>query len=183
MPKPFSLIVFLLLAISALAELPAVAPRKSPEFTIAEPSGKIILLSSLKGKVVVMEFLFLKSEHCLRVARTLNKLGAELGPQGFQPVGVVFGPDANEQFVAYLVDSFKLAYPVGYATSENVDSFLGRTRNQILNNPQVVVIDRAGMIRASSGGRGGDPKLEDENSLRTLIDSLLKEGAPQRTAK
>jgi hypothetical protein len=39
-----------------------------------------------------------------------------------------------------------------------------------------VVIDRAGMIRATSGGAGGDPKLEDEGSLRNLIDSLLKEG-------
>ena len=31
------------------------------------------------------------------------------------------------------------------------------------------------MIRAASGVSGGDPRLADENSLRSLIDSLLKE--------
>jgi hypothetical protein len=30
------------------------------------------------------------------------------------------------------------------------------------------------MIRATSGAAGGDPTLEDENSLRKLIDGLLK---------
>jgi hypothetical protein len=42
--------------------------------------------------------------------------------------------------------------------------------------PQIVVIDREGVIRAQSG-RSGDPNLENENYLRNLIDSLLKEGA------
>jgi hypothetical protein len=45
--------------------------------------------------------------------------------------------------------------------------------------PQIVVIDRTGTIRATSGG-AGDPRLEDENSLRSLIDSLLREGGPAR---
>ena len=76
-----------------------------------------------------------------------------------------------------VVDSLKLTYPLGYAQKEAVDSYLGRNGNEILNIPQVVVIDRAGMIRATSGGRRGDPALEDENSLRILIKSLLKEGA------
>jgi len=38
----------------------------------------------------------------------------------------------------------------------NLDSYLGRTRNEVLNIPQVAVIDRAGMIRAASGG---DPQI------------------------
>jgi hypothetical protein len=36
------------------------------------------------------------------------------------------------------------------------------------------------MIRATSGGRGGDPALEDESSLRNLIEGLLNEGAAGR---
>ena len=61
-----------------------------------------------------------------------------------------------------------------------MDSYLGRNGNEILNIPQVVVIDREGMIRATSGGRGGDPALENENSLRNLINGLLNEGAGSR---
>ena len=154
-------------------------PRKSPEFAIHEPSGKTTMLSSLSGKVVVMEFLFIRSEHCLRVAKMLNKLHGELGSRGFQPVGITFDPpngNTGPQLVSYMVDYFKLTYPIGYSAKGDVDTYLSRSGNQTLNIPQIVVIDRTGMIRATSGGPGGDPKLEDENSLRNLINALLEDG-------
>jgi peroxiredoxin len=171
------------LATSAFALPTVTVLRKSPEFTIADASGKTTQLSSFKGKVVVMEFLFVKSPHCMRVATTLNKLNRELGANGFQAVGIVFDPPnttETEPLLPAVVDSLKLTYPLGYASKGAVDSYLGRSGNEILNIPQVVVIDRAGMIRATSGGRGGDPALEDENSLRNLIEGLLNEGAAGR---
>ena len=51
-----SAIAFVALTVSAFAAPPL--PRKSPEFTITDPSGKQILLSSFKGKVVVMPLMF-----------------------------------------------------------------------------------------------------------------------------
>jgi peroxiredoxin len=181
-PRKLALIGFLTVTSSTLlSNTPA--PRKSPEFSFSEPAGKQTLLSSFKGKVVVMEFLFMNSEHCLRVAKTLNRLQGDLGQRGFQSVGVVFGPNADEQRVVYLVDYFKLAYPVGYTTPAKVDSFLGRAGNEVLSIPQVVVIDRAGTIRAASGGGRGDPKLENESYLRDLIDGLLKEDLPATSAR
>jgi len=172
---------------SAFAVPSVKARRKSPEFTIADSSGKTTLLSGFKGKVVVMEFLFVKSQHCIRVATMLNKLNSELGPSGFQAVGIVFDPPNAEgtgaQLLPAMVNYLKLTYPMGYASKDEVDNYLGRNGNEILNIPQVVVIDRAGMIRATSGGRGGDPALEDENSLRTLILGLLKEMPPDSKKK
>jgi len=165
----------LALAASALAS--SVVPRKSPEFTIVEASGKETALSSFNGKVVVIEFFFLRSPRCLRVAQTLNRLHTELGPRGFQPVGIVFGPDADVQRVTYFAGDFKLTYPLGYSRPDQVDAYLAREPREILNIPQIVVIDRAGVIRSQSGGKGGDPTLENENSLRTLIENLLAEKA------
>jgi len=169
------------LAASSLLALPATAPRESPEFTISLPAGKTSLLSSYKGKVVVVEFFFLASEHCMHVAQVLNNLNHDLGPRGFQPIGIVFDPPgvrtSGEKVIPSLVDYFKLTYPVGYARKLDVDTYLSRTWNQVLAIPQMVVIDRAGRIRATTGDRT-DPKLEDENSLRALIDELLKEGTP-----
>jgi peroxiredoxin len=162
-------------------------PRKSPEFTIHEPSGKDVLLSSFKGKVVMVEFLFIRSPKCLDLARTMNKLNADLGGRGFQALAVAFpapGSDANGPLVANVVDAFKLTYPVGYANKVEVDQYLGREQTETLKIPQVVIIDRAGMIRAQSGGRNGDLRLENEASLRTLLDGLLKESrAPAAPAK
>src|SRR5689334_14258605 len=103
--KVTSMFLAMALATSVFA-LPTVL-RKSPEFTIAGSSGKTTLLSSFKGKVVVMEFLFIKSPNCIRVATMLNKLNRELGTNGFQAVGIVFDPpnttETGEQFLPAVV--------------------------------------------------------------------------------
>jgi peroxiredoxin len=175
----------LTLAFLTLATTPAVPsaliPRKSPEFTIHEPSGKQVLLSSFKGKVVMIEFLFLRSAKCLSLAQTMSKLSADLGGRGFQAVAVAFpapGSDANGPLVGYTAENLKLTYPVGYANKVEVDQYLSREGTEILRIPQVVIIDRSGVIRAQSGGRNGDLRLEDEAYLRTMIDRLLKENPP-----
>ena len=188
MQKFIAGVVVLAIAASALVAPAAPLPRQSPEFSIVEPGGATILLSSLKGKVVVVEFLFVKSEHCLRVVRMLEKLRGELGPRGFQPVGIVFDPPnapvEGRLLAAQMTDYFKLSFPVGYTSKENVDSYLGRTQNEVLSIPQVVVIDRMGLIRATTGARGGaDPTLEDESTLRTLIAKLLDEGSSPGAGK
>lgn len=192
MLKPKLIALILISALTAGAQLapPPAVPRKSPDFFISnpsDPSGKAALLSSLKGKVVVLAFLFVQSDHCLKVARTLDKLNSELRSRGFQASVIVFDPPkvrpSNGGLIQPWVNYFKLTLPVGFATKDQVDTYLGRTGNELLAIPQIVVIDRAGMIRAASGARV-DPTLEDENSLRTLLDPLLKEsppaGAPSR---
>lgn len=187
MPKIIVPVLALLLFAAALAMPPSVAPRRSPEFLISnpsDPSGKTTLLSSLKGKVVVLDFWFIQSDHCLRVAKVLNQLNSELEPRGFQALGVVFDPpnakDTEGRLIQPTVNYLKLGYPVGYASKTEVDSYLGRTGDRILSIPQIVVIDRAGFIRMATGDRV-DPNLEDEDSLRTLLDGLLKENPPPAT--
>lgn len=187
MKKFIATILLFVLSVSTLGAPSAPVLRKSPEFIISNPSnpsGKTTLLSRLKGKVVVLDFWFIQSDHCLRVAKMLNKLNSEMASRGFQALGVVFDPpntrDSEGRLVEPTVNFLKLGYPVGYASKTAVDTYLGRTGNQILSIPQIVVIDRAGMIRAASGARV-DPTLEDENSLRTLLDSLLKESPPPGT--
>lgn len=54
---------------------------------------------------------------------------------------------------------------------------------EVLNIPQLVDIDRAGMIRAMSGATGCDPRLEDESSRRGLIEGLLTEGVATNGGK
>ena len=176
MQKFTSIVLVFAFVVSATVAPPL--PRKSPEFIIYEPSGKQILLSSFKGKVVMIEFMFLKSAKCLNLARTMNKLNTELGPQGFQPIAIAFpapGSDATGPLVGYMVDYFKLSYPAGYANKDNVDQYLGRAPIEALRIPQVVLIDRAGMIRAQSGGHDGNLKLEEEDYLRSTLEGLLKE--------
>lgn len=188
MPKFIALILILLLVRPASSFSPAVTPYKSPELVIsnpADPTGSTTLLSSLKGKVVVVEFMFIQSNHCVRVAKVLNQLNQELGPRGFQALGVAFDPPSVKEpslgvMIQPAIQYFKLTYPIGYASKSAVDTYLDRPAKETLSIPQVVVIDRAGFIRAMSGPHT-DPDLEQESSLRTLIDRLLKENAPPAT--
>jgi peroxiredoxin len=180
-PKNKLMLVLVSVLVAAnLTATPSSVPRKSPEFLVSEPFGNTVLLSSLRGKVVVIEFFFLQSNHCTRVAKMLNELNHEMGARGFQALGVVFDPpnvpDSHGELIRPAVNFFHLTYPVGYSHKEDVDSFLDRKPQEILNIPQIVVIDRDGIIRAVSGGTGGDPRLEDEASLRALVEELLNHG-------
>ena len=105
---------FVALTVSAFATPPV--PRKSPEFTITDPSGKQMLLSSLKGKIVVMPFMFTTCPHCQRYAQELTQLQKEFGPRGVVFLGTVFN-DANGAMAAQFVKEFNVGFPVGYAIS------------------------------------------------------------------
>ena len=168
----------------ALGVFPASArvevPRKSPDLMIVAPSGKQTRLSSLRGKVVLVEFFLTNCPRCQRVEGTIAKLYKELGSRGFQAIGIAFDKGINGPIVTDLVQRLGITYPVGYASSDKVDSYLGRQPMERFRVPQIVVIDRRGVIRAQSSPTG-EKNLEDENYLRDLIDSLLKERAPARS--
>ena len=172
-PKMLALTVFLALGFSTVfASAPV--PRKSPEFIIVEPSGKQTLLSSLKGRVVVLEFFLINCPRCQRVTGTIARLQKELGQRGFQAVGIAFDTGINGSRVTDFMQRAGVSYPVGYTSSDKVDSYLGRQLMERLRVPQIVVIDRRGIIRAQSA-QNGEKNLEDENYLRNLIDGFLKE--------
>jgi peroxiredoxin len=161
-----------------LAQAPS--SRKSPEFSIDQSSGEKILLSGLKGKVVVMEFMFVGSAHCLHIAEMLNKLQGDLGSRGFQAAAVAFGPHSDQAMVGHVAERLQLTYPLGFATSERVDAYLGREGTEKLKIPQLIVIDRKGIIRSATGT--ANPTLEDEALLRVVLEPLLKEPPPSGNA-
>lgn len=168
-----SLAVLLVLAVSAVVAA-APVPRKSLDFTV-EPSGKQTSLSDFQGKVVVIEFLLTDCPHCMRVAKMIAKLDKELGPGGFQPVGIAFDNDISGKKVAAFAQRLGITYLTGYTSSLTVDRYLGRKASDRFMVPQIVVIDRKGVIRAQSRPVR-EANLEDENYLRNLIEALLKEG-------
>jgi len=169
-----SAIAFVALTVSAFAAPPL--PRKSPEFTITDPSGKQILLSSFKGKVVVMPLMFTTCPHCQREAQMLTKLQKEFAGRPLQVLGTAFNDEANGPVVLQFIKEFNIGFPVGYSKRDSVISYLGLSVMDRWVVPQVAVIDKKGMIVAQSEATG-TPALQDENYMRTLIDKLLKEGA------
>jgi len=165
------------LAATAFAIPPV--PRKSPEFTIVEPSGQQFPVSSLKGKVVVFTFMETTCPHCQAEASMITRLLKDLGPRGFEAVGVAFNQGVDGPMVSNFIRAFNVGFRVGYSTEEPVVRYLGLSVMDRYVVPQVVVIDRNGMIRAQTKPLGNEnPSLKSEPALRSLIESLLKEGGP-----
>jgi peroxiredoxin len=170
-----SLAILLAMGFPAVAAPPTL--RDSPEFTIVDPAGNTTPLSSFKGQVVVIEFLLIQCPSCLRVAQMINKLHGEMAGRGFRSIGIAFDDGIGEPAMRSFVQLLKINYPVGYATSDQVDRYLGRAITIRFQVPQVVVIDRAGVIRAQSRP-SGETNLTDESYLRNLVRELLDEGVP-----
>jgi thiol-disulfide isomerase/thioredoxin len=165
---------FILFA-SVLLEIPPL-PRKSPEFTIVQPGGKETLLSSYRGKVVLVGFFATTCPHCQNTAKVFTGLQQAFGGEGLQAIGITFNAEAkNEAVVKEFARLYAPTIPVGYSSMESVLSYLGiSVMDRRWVYPQIVLIDRKGMIRAQSDPKGS-PELQEVVTLRPEVEKLLKE--------
>ena len=167
------------LSIAALCSLMLAAPpvpRTADPLTIAEASGKKVPLSTYKGKVVLVQFLSTTCQHCQQAARIYSKLQNELGPNGFQAVGIAFNDEVqNAPSVLHdFVKQNSLNFPVGAATRQSVLNYLGFSLMEMVRVPQIMIIDRKGIVRVQSQSQGS-PELQDQVHLRPLLSGLLQE--------
>lgn len=169
---------FVALAVSAFATPPV--PRKSPEFTVTDPSGKQVLVSSLRGKIVVMPFMFTTCPHCQREAQMLTTLQKEFAGRGVVMLGAVFN-DANAAMATQFVKEFNIGFPVGFASRDQVISYLGLSVLDRWVVPQIAILDKKGNIVAQSAATG-TPELQDEVYLRNFLDKLVKESSATSSA-
>jgi peroxiredoxin len=150
-------------------------PRKAPELTFTTTTGKTAKVSDFAGKVAVFEILRPTCPHCQNSAKILSKLQTELGPKGFQAIGIGFPGDGD---LPSFIRTYGVNFPVGTADRDAVLGFLQHSiMQQSFYFPQMVFVDRNGLIRAQYSGV--DPFLNggnEEANIRTLVQKLLTEG-------
>jgi peroxiredoxin len=161
------------------AEAPPIQ-RHSPEFVIHFPDGSQSLLSSYRGKVVGLLFVYTTCIHCQHTSQLFSKLNTEFGARGFQPIDVAFN-DMSNLFVKDFVKDNGVNYPVGFSAREPVLDFLKIPVIERFVVPQIVWIDRKGNIRSQTNAMGTDEKQMKESYWREMIETLLKE--PAESAK
>jgi peroxiredoxin len=152
-------------------------PRSASELTIEEPSGKKTLLSEQKGDVVLVQFLYTNCPHCQATAKVFSKLQKEFGARGLRVFGIAFNDEvqSNPGFVRDFVAANNVTFPVGVASRETVLSYLGISVMSRFAVPQILVVDRKGVVRAQSELMSS-PELQDEAFMRSFLEGLLKEG-------
>jgi peroxiredoxin len=163
--------------------LPAAeVPRRSPEFAVALTSGKQILLSEHRGKVVALIFILTYCPHCQVTVQALTKLHAEYGPRGFEVFASAI-EDMASMVVPDFVKRFQPGFPVGFNNRDQVLEFLQHPPMFKLLMPQLVFVDREGNIRAQYAGDDPFFGAEQDKNLRARIEELLKPGPPKAAAR
>lgn len=158
------------LTLTAVAEPPV--PRVADDFKVVQPDGKVTTISSLKGKVVVIQFLSTICPHCQNFSGKLAQMQQDLGPKGFQAVGIAFIEASPEQTAQYASRFAGNAFPIGYASQDAAMGYLRYSPVQRIGVPQIMVIDKEGIVRAQTRGM---PDGSIQLGIDDLVQKLLAE--------
>ncbi len=160
-------------------------PKPAPELTIILNSGEHVLLSRFRGKVVVLEFLLTTCPHCATCSAIMQKLYNELGDR-FQPLGTAINPNTMTEarmLVPAYISNLGLKFPVGYTPREQAYAWLeAQNSSGPQYFPQVVIIDKKGIIRYYFPG-GDEFFKNEEANMRRLILELSAESSTRIPAK
>ena len=173
------------LAVSCVATACAAAPvpRKAAEFVIQNPDGKQQLLTSYRGKVVILALIHTTCPHCQKTAQFLTGLQKEYADKGLQVLAAAWDDHAKENILQFN-RMFSVNFPCGFTTRKNVLDFLGQPESSPPFVPILVFIDRTGSVRAQhmmTGDEGPDSAETKwfnnmEPGIRAEVDRLLKAG-------
>ena len=173
-----------LAAVAASALVGAEVPRPAPKTVFPAPLGGTIDTAKFKGKVVAVEFLLTTCPHCQKTARILQSMRDELGPKGFEVVGVATNT-GDPTVVEAFRRQFGVKFPVGWGDRDVVHAYLQHPVMLTMYMPQLVFIDRTGTIRSQyPGGHAFFEEATQVRNIRTEIEKLLtgKSAAPPKAA-
>ncbi len=157
------------------------AGRPAPPLSFVTADGVTVSLEALRGKVVVVEFGLTHCPACQASASALSKLQTEYGPQGLQVVGLMMDPEAPLKLREFS-NLYARAFPIGVYEYNQARKWLQTPDFMRLLVPVIVVIDRAGNIRAQHAPDEKPWADKKDEMLRASLKTLLAERAPRTQA-
>src|SRR5690242_3455876 len=147
--------------------------RKAPELAFNVPGQGQKLLSSYRGKVVALEFIFTTCPHCQAASKVMSKFQQEYGSRGLQVLDVAINQNAD-LLVENFAKDYQVNFPVGWTNSSEMLSFMGFGVAARYVVPQLVLIDRKGFIHYQTTATESDTwdKLMKEDAIRQHIEEL-----------
>ena len=160
----------------------AKVPRPAMDLVVARTGGERIRLSQYGGRILIFELLMTTCPHCQRCAHTVQQVLNDYKSRGVEALGAAINDEARFDLMRFEMTAGS-KFPMGIANREQAYAFLQADLNAgPVYFPQLVLIDRKGVIRGQYAGV--DPFFEkEEENLRKMLDMLLKEPAAAQGAK
>ena len=169
-----------ILALSAFAA-DANVQRKAPELAFTIPGQGDKLLSQYRGKVVALEFIYTTCPHCQAASKLMTKMQAEFANRGLQVLDVAVNQNAD-LLVENFTRDYNVGFPVGWTKSDQMLSFMGFSMMDRYVVPQLVLIDRKGVIHYQTPPQGEEHSML-ESTIRERIEELLNLGNSSTTKR
>lgn len=127
------------------------APIQAPDFSLPDVSGKTQTLSSLRGKLTLLNFSTLRGERCRSDLIALNRHHTAWNDQGLQLLVVVIDGAAEAENIRTLVQEHRISFPILSGTEDvaAVYNILYRyifDRHRDLELPTSFLLDTNGQI-------------------------------------
>lgn len=133
--------------------------------------GETLKLSSLNGRVVLLDVFSSKCPHCVDHAPHVAEIYNLYRQKGFTVLGLATDQSDRAEDVKSFISTARIAYPVGFLTAEVIVYFLDRRNHGV---PQMVLFGRDGKMAKRIIGWGPD----NDKELRAAIEAELAKPAP-----
>jgi peroxiredoxin len=166
--------VFLCLLSICFAQHPG---RKCADVAIPLSDGKTIHISQFRGKVLMIELMLTDCPECLQTLQFMGRLQNELGPKGFQAIGLAL--DENPAAAKPFAERYRFPFPIGRADKDTAIKIadLNATAHPIV--PYLIFVDWQGNVRFQYAGN--DPVFNSgEKNIRAVADGLVRQAIEKK---
>jgi len=148
----------------ALSVLNAEEKLKAPDFTLNTIDGKQVVLSKLRGKVVIIDFWATTCSPCRQEIPGFVSLKKKY-KGNIEIIGISL--DRKSEQVVDFCTKYKVNYPVGMASREILEEYGSISKIQYI--PTTFIVDRDGYIYDVIIGYRAEAELE--KIVRSLISN------------
>jgi thiol-disulfide isomerase/thioredoxin len=148
-------------------------PRPAANIGIQTAPEKYTWISEFQGKTCIVAFIMTTCPHCQYTTGILSKIQTDYAAKGVRVIASAIEPMSSLHIPGF-VKQFQPTFPVGYNEQGYINKFLGLPENDPMFVPQVVFIDKSGIIRAQFTGDSPEMvKDVQEKKLRETLDRVL----------
>src|SRR5579884_3723855 len=173
------------IAIGLLGAMLALAgsevPRPAMDFAVQTGPDQYIWLNDYAGKTVVFAIILTTCPHCQFTTGILNRIAKDYAAKGVLVIESAIEPMSSLNIPAF-VKKIGPSFPVGYDDQNYAAKFLGYPENEPMFVPQIVIIDKKGVIQAQiTGETPGMAEPTQEATLRSALDKVIGGSQGART--